>query len=1151
MPQARTGYQVEGSLINDVPAMGGADYNAYMGTPNLKVSKYITAVPRDKANLEAEGGETVFGDINGDGMPEHKIIKGPRHSKGGVPLNLPDDSFIYSDTSSMKIKDPNILAMFNKPAKKSGYTPAELAKSYDLEKYRKILQDPNSDMIDRKTAELMLRNYNVKLAQLALAQEAKKGFPQGIPKVAMPALQAMGLKEEQLMPMDLEKLKGGPQQEMPQEGMENPEFQEQEPQEQEMAEEMNQGQPVAMPAPEQAMRYGGIPMAAKGLAKVPCPQGTHWDPQLEECVPDEPMPLNPSREELFNNPQYREYLDKLEYKRDVDDYKDWRQNQFLNNTPVKIINPGDEDYPNDGDGQPIKTYNRDSKDPQYLEWKTKFLQEHPRYDTPGWQLPNNSPVNIEHYPKIGPWDYMDQDNYDQFFKPDTEDDSENYDEKGKRVKKNEVIRKPGQLKIMMDKRYDNWCPCSKKQEIMVQGRPTIQEICVPCEETPMAMYGMEMGGYDMPFNLPQAEYGMPMGITAQNYQGRPKYAGGGEGPETKKGDDPKYKVYTEQQVKDQGKEIKSSKDPSIKVGDYVKDADGSIRKITAGSLKQTISSETAPGTRADFINANSANKAILDKGDVILEKLINERKAYMKNGKLNLRGDLNLPFEDKIALSRALNSSQEFASGKYVIGVQHRNDPYSKMASGRLAKGSFVAGFTPEDYEKRYLFERAKGLGNTDEEALKIVNDTYDGGTKQAKLRKEYLSAIGKKNLAEGKSDADLLNPTFYKTNYAAVTEGVEQSLGESGYRPKMGNEGLSGFEHFDAAGYKPDFQYEAELEPCKCEDGTTPERDASGKCPCKEKPKEAKVEDKGCECTKADGTKVPSYKDPTTGECSQVPCQELAPPTDTPAPWWLQDTIKTTALAGDLMGIKKYMPWAPDPRLVKPRPTFLDPTRELAQQSEQANMLIQGMGAFAGPQALSARASSVQGQSAKSAADTLSRYNNANVNIANQFELKRNDIDNQETLMRQASQQKLYDQNTIANQQYDNSKRAIKNALTNQYTNAITNRWQTHALNQMYPQFNVDPSVGGRGFYTGKERKITPGSGGSSWQDAYSKCKQNNPEMSDELLKECAKNSQSSSSGNNDLAAYNAHYGSRKKKGGSTDHPGFLYGDVTYPFIL
>jgi hypothetical protein len=266
MPKARTGYQVQGSLFNDVPAFGGADYNSYIGTPNLKESKYITAVPRDKANLEAEGGETVFGDINGDGLPEHKIIKGPRHSEGGVPLNLPDDSFIFSDTKSMKIKDPNILAMFNKPIKKSGYTPAELAKSYDLEKYRKILQDPNSDHIDRKTAELMLRNYNVKLAQLALAQEAKKGFPQGIAKVAQPAMQAMGLKEENILPVDLP----AP---MPQQNQMAEEGEENELEGQEMAEEMNQGQPVAMPMSEeqmqgqqeQMMAYGGIPMAEYGM----------------------------------------------------------------------------------------------------------------------------------------------------------------------------------------------------------------------------------------------------------------------------------------------------------------------------------------------------------------------------------------------------------------------------------------------------------------------------------------------------------------------------------------------------------------------------------------------------------------------------------------------------------------------------------------------------------------------------------------------------------------------------------------------------------------------------------------------------------------------------------------------------------------------
>ena len=80
LPQARTGYQVRGGLVNDVPSMGGADYNAYIGEPNMKVSKTLKAVPREEANLEAEGGETVFGDLNGDGMPESKIIKGPRHN---------------------------------------------------------------------------------------------------------------------------------------------------------------------------------------------------------------------------------------------------------------------------------------------------------------------------------------------------------------------------------------------------------------------------------------------------------------------------------------------------------------------------------------------------------------------------------------------------------------------------------------------------------------------------------------------------------------------------------------------------------------------------------------------------------------------------------------------------------------------------------------------------------------------------------------------------------------------------------------------------------------------------------------------------------------------------------------------------------------
>ena len=47
VPKARTGYQVRGALANDVPAFGGADYNAYIGQPDTKVSKTISTLNKN------------------------------------------------------------------------------------------------------------------------------------------------------------------------------------------------------------------------------------------------------------------------------------------------------------------------------------------------------------------------------------------------------------------------------------------------------------------------------------------------------------------------------------------------------------------------------------------------------------------------------------------------------------------------------------------------------------------------------------------------------------------------------------------------------------------------------------------------------------------------------------------------------------------------------------------------------------------------------------------------------------------------------------------------------------------------------------------------------------------------------------------------
>ena len=196
------GQQPDGALDVVPSAWGGGDLKS--AREGVQVKKTLTSEPREKANLEAEGGETAFGPISGDSIPDHMVIKGPRHSNGGVPLNLPDDTFIFSDTKRMRITDPKILKMFGKKPKKGGYTPAELAKPYDIQKYKAILMDPESDQKQRDTAEMMIKNYIMKLGALALAQEAKKGFPQGIPEMARPYMEANGITEEQLIPQEAE-----------------------------------------------------------------------------------------------------------------------------------------------------------------------------------------------------------------------------------------------------------------------------------------------------------------------------------------------------------------------------------------------------------------------------------------------------------------------------------------------------------------------------------------------------------------------------------------------------------------------------------------------------------------------------------------------------------------------------------------------------------------------------------------------------------------------------------------------------------------------------------------------------------------------------------------------------------------------------------
>tara|TARA_R100000654_G_scaffold10947_2_gene23901 strand:+ start:12435 stop:14702 length:2268 start_codon:yes stop_codon:yes gene_type:complete len=270
LPKAAYGQQVDYGL-----SLGrGMDENS---TGSLKPKRTIGGVPREEANLEAEGGETVVGQISGDGIVDHMTIKGPRHSSGGVPMNLPDDSFIFSDTKSMKIKDPKILQMFGKT--KGSYTPAELAKPYDISKYKAILMDPDTDRLSRNTAEIMIKNIVMKLGALALAQEAKKGFPQGIPEIAKPYMEANGITEEDLIP----ELKAQAEQ-MQAMQMQQAQAMQQQPQApQGMPPMMPDGQPVAMP--QQGMAPPEQPMMDPRQMMAMQQEQQMMPPQMEQPMP--------------------------------------------------------------------------------------------------------------------------------------------------------------------------------------------------------------------------------------------------------------------------------------------------------------------------------------------------------------------------------------------------------------------------------------------------------------------------------------------------------------------------------------------------------------------------------------------------------------------------------------------------------------------------------------------------------------------------------------------------------------------------------------------------------------------------------------------------------------------------------------------------
>jgi hypothetical protein len=785
----------------------------------IKGKKSLGPVPVEQANLEAEKGETaLIPDVGG--LPAHYRINGKRHTDGGTPLNLPENSFIYSDTADMKIKDPVVLKEFGMPEKKGGYTPAQIAERYDINKFREVLADPSSDKLSRETAEKMIASYNMKLAKLALIQESMKGFPDGIPMAAMPYLAMNGIKPADVLPLK----EGAP------EGMGQALQNEENPTEQEFEED--QTEPLA--------RLGGV------------------------------------AHRLKSNPLLQKVYAKI-------------------GGAQKRFKPESGIYMTMAEGGPIYT------DGSGTVWSK---------DTSEIDIPA-------------------------------------------------LFRDGGQTQ------YDKGGAAGTKIE---DSKPAEKEV--------------------------------------------------------------------------DEREIKEMDDPTLAVGDYYKDKDGKVRKVTKINYNTTRVNQSLSGSE-NYKPKYGDLKADVVKANEIMDRLAKDGFAE-KDSKGNwtvYRGAADkLSIAEKDFLTGVASYNKD-TKGKNLgapgFNIIKQSTYINKDKTSRKNDG-FYGYADPSMVEFRYWQAKNPDLDPAEFDKLDEKNK-LGNRTEMLQFYGYDPKEIGEEKL---KDPAKLYTSSFITNKENGLVKRNQQKFEMAGYRSQLGDDYKFGLEHMD--------RYHFGKDPVGEED----------------------VPEKEKECPEG------MVKDPVTGECIAKDLEKGnigdVPKDDRGPEWWLQDAIKTAGAAGDMARIKKYMPWAPKVSSYIPNPTFYDPTRELAANMEQMNIGAQGAAAYAPSQAYNSRMSQLSGQGAKAAADVLGRYNNLNVSTANEFEGTKAQIFNQTGAANADIAKTLYDQTTMANQQYDNAKNQARQELRQSYIDAITNKEQTYAMNQVYPNYQVSPSQGGR-LYFKKGDKLDP----------------------------------------------------------------------------
>jgi hypothetical protein len=161
------------------------------------------------------------------------------------------------------------------------------------------------------------------------------------------------------------------------------------------------------------------------------------------------------------------------------------------------------------------------------------------------------------------------------------------------------------------------------------------------------------------------------------------------------------------------------------------------------------------------------------------------------------------------------------------------------------------------------------------------------------------------------------------------------------------------------------------------------------------------------------------------------------------------------------------FLPWQPAVEIPKVDYVLEEPTRQLADVNEQFNIMGQSLGAFAGPQSLSARMSKAAGDSLRANANTFAQVHGRNIGTVNKGKAMNAQFEAVAKNEQRDRSVKLFDDTQLTLQGYMDEKNLDRETLADLTANAYTNAANAYNLSSLYPQYNIDPVTGGAIYFT------------------------------------------------------------------------------------